>query len=130
MRLGSMEKFTATAARRLVRDFDADLPLLLDLVEADASALYPGVRMLDLSPIRERIEQVAIATPAAVIQAPLTGEQIMAILDVPAGRVVGAAKRDLEELIITGEIQPGDTDVASRWLRENADRYCPPEGNG
>jgi poly(A) polymerase len=130
MRLGSMEKFTATAARRLVRDFDADLPLLLDLVEADASALRPGVRMLDLSPIRERIEQVAIATPAAVIQAPLTGEQIMAILKVPAGRVVGAAKRDLEELIITGEIQPGDADSASRWLRENADRFRPPEGNG
>ena len=129
MRLGSMEKFTATAARRLVRDFDADLSLLLDLVEADAAALRPGVRMLDLSPIRERIEQVAIATPAAVIQAPLTGEQIMAILDVPAGRVVGAAKRDLEELIITGEIQPGDADAASQWLHENADRYRPPEGN-
>jgi poly(A) polymerase len=129
MRLGSMEKFTSAAARRLVRDFDADLPLLLDLVEADASALRPGVRILDLSPIRQQIEQVAIATPAAAIQAPLSGGQIMALLNIPAGKVVGAVKRDLEELIITGELTPGDSDAATEWLQQNAHRYQTPAGN-
>lgn len=129
MRLGSMEKFTSAAARRLVREFDADLPLLLDLVEADASALRPGVRILDLSPIRQQIEQVAIATPAAAIQAPLSGGQIIALLNIPAGKVVGAVKRDLEELIITGELTPGDSDAATAWLQQNAHRYQTLAGN-
>jgi poly(A) polymerase len=126
MRLGTMNQFTTPAARRLIRDFDEDLPLLLDLVEADASSLRPGVRVMDLAPMREKLAATAVSTPASRIRSPLTGEVVMEILSVGPGPVIGAVQRSLEEQVIQGTFSSDDTEAARDWLRTHAHLYRRP----
>jgi poly(A) polymerase len=118
MRLGSSPTFSPTAARRLVRDMDGDLERLLELVEADANALKPGVKALNLDPIRERIAEVEAQTPRQTLVSPLSGEEIMMLLDLPAGPEIGRIKTLLTEKVLDGELAPGDRAEAERIVRE------------
>lgn len=116
MRLGSGTQFTKAAARRLLRDLGEWVEDLLWLVEADASSLAPGVRKLDLEPIRERLREVQEETPREVLQSPLTGEEIMAYLHLQQGPEVGKWKHFLTEKVLEGELAPGDKEGAKRSL--------------
>jgi poly(A) polymerase len=120
MRLGSFSEFTPSAARRLVRDMGDQTEQLLQLVEADANALKTGVRVMDLKPIRERLEQTLRQTPKEVLDSPLTGEEIMQILNVPQGRQVGESKQMLTQKVLDGDLAPGDKENARRILLEEA----------
>ncbi len=126
MRLGTMNQLTSPAARRLIRDYDEDLPLLLDLVEADASSLRPGVRVIDLAPIREKLAATAVTTPASRIRSPLSGEAIMEILSISSGPLVGQVQRSLEEQVIQGTLSSDDQDSAETWLRGHAHLFRRP----
>jgi poly(A) polymerase len=117
MRLGSSASFSDGAARRLIRDLGPDLERLLKLVEADASSLRPGVRVLDLSPIRQKIAQINTVTPIEELESPLSGDQIMEILGLEPGPEVGAAKAFLLEKVLDGDIFPGDASAAEQALR-------------
>jgi poly(A) polymerase len=117
MRLGSSPTFSKSAARRLIRDLGEQLPNLLELVEADARSLKPGVRELDLGPIRSQIELVETETPQNVLQSPLTGAEIMATLNLDAGPEVGKWKSFLTERVLEGDLAPGDKDSAAQMLR-------------
>lgn len=92
MRLGSFTELSSPAARRLVRDMGPLLSPLLDLVEADASALRPGVRVLNMESIRTKLREVRLATPASALTSPLDGEAIMQITGCQAGPEVGRWK--------------------------------------
>lgn len=116
MRLGSSPEFSATAARRLLRDLGDEVPRLLNLVQADASALAPGVRRLDLGPIKARIEQVASETPPEVLDSPLDGDEIRTLIGIMPGPEIGRWKRLLQEEVLEGRIRPTDKDAAVRWL--------------
>ncbi len=116
MRLGSGTQFTKSAARRLIRDLGEKVDDLLWLVEADASSLAPGVRKLDLTPIRVRLAEVLEETPREVLQSPLSGEEIMAILGLAPGPEVGKWKSFLTEKVLEGELVPGDKDAAIKAL--------------
>jgi poly(A) polymerase len=116
MRLGSSPNFTASAARRLLRDLGEDVDRLVCLVEADASALRPGVRVMDLDPIRARIAEVSAATPHERLESPLSGEEIMAIRELPPGREVGRLKQALTEMVLDGALAPDDKDGARAAL--------------
>ncbi|HEY0868045.1 MAG TPA: HD domain-containing protein [Fimbriimonas sp.] len=118
MRLGSSPFFTPAAARRLLRDFEGDVERLLELVEADAASLRPGVRALDLSQIRDQIERVAKETPVKTLQSPLSGQEIMEIAQVEPGPEVGRLKSILTEAVLEGTIPPDDKEAASRLLRQ------------
>lgn len=118
MRLGSSPEFTPSAARRLIRDLDGEVEPLLRLVEADAASLRPGVKKLDLSPVRARLTEVRTATPAQVLVSPLSGEEIMAELGLEAGPEVGRLKHMLTEKVLEGDLAPGDKEAAQRFLRE------------
>jgi len=118
MRLGSSPEFSPAAARRLIRDMDGEVESLLKLVEADASALKRGVKKLDLTPIRQRLQDVQKATPKSVLISPLSGEEIMEILGVEAGPEVGRWKNLLTEKVLEGEILPGDKGAAKKMLRK------------
>jgi poly(A) polymerase len=118
MRLGTAKSFTPTAARRLVRDLGDALPRLLALVEADAASLKPGVKRLDLSLVRRRVQDALEATPRESLQSPLSGEEIMEILDIPPGPEVGKYKTLLTEKVLEGELAPGDREGAEEVLRK------------
>ncbi|MFY9233074.1 MAG: HDIG domain-containing metalloprotein [Fimbriimonadaceae bacterium] len=119
MRLGSSPTFTAAAARRLIRDLGDDVDRLLKLVEADANALRPGVKKLDLGPIQERIEEASLATPRHQLESPLSGKEIMEITGLPAGPEIGKLKEMLVEKVLEGELGPGDKEGAARLIRRS-----------
>jgi poly(A) polymerase len=119
MRFSSFEHFTESAARRLVRDLGDDLERLLLLVEADADALKPGVKTLDLGPVRAQIAKVLAKAPRHSLESPLSGAEIMEILGLREGPQIGRVKALLTEKVLEGEIEPGDAEGARRFLREH-----------
>lgn len=116
MRLGSFTEFSPAAARRLLRDLGPDCERLLTLVEADASSLAPGVRQLDLTPIRARLDEVRAATPAETLVSPLSGREIMALTGLPPGEPVGRLKLKLTEAVLDGRLSAGDKAAAADLL--------------
>lgn len=118
MRLGSSPTFSKSAARRVLRDMGDDTDRLLALVEADCASLRPGVRVMDLAPIRAKIDEVRQASPVEMLCSPLSGREIMELLGVPPGPEVGKWKNRLTEQVIEGEIAVGDKDAAVAFLRQ------------
>lgn len=121
MRLQTTPELSPSAARRLVRDLGEDLGRLMDVVEADASALKPGVKVMDVGAIRRRIEEVAAATPAESLESPLSGEEIMRLCQLSPGPAVGKRKAWLLEQVIEGRLAPDDQESAKAMLREFKD---------
>jgi len=118
MRLSSGPSFTASAARRLLRDLGPQVDELLALVDADARGLKAGTRKLDLSVVRERLEAVRTATPAETLESPLDGREIMALLGEAPGPEVGRIKAALREMVLEGELAPDDRDRARALVVE------------
>ncbi len=118
MRLGMSEGFTKAATRRLIRDMDGQVEDLLLLVEADAAALKPGVKQLDLAPIRAQIEQVSVATPRSTLESPLSGREIMAATGLSRGVEVGHLKQMLLDRVLDGTLAHDDKELALWLVRE------------
>jgi poly(A) polymerase len=114
MRLGSSPTFTPSAARRLIRDLGSQTERLLELVDADANGLKAGVRVMDLTAIRDQLQLVQRQTPVETLDSPLSGEEIMDLLDLPSGREVGRIKHVLTEKVLDGELAAGDKEAAKR----------------
>lgn len=119
MRLGHAPIFTASAARRILRDLGEDLDRLLELVDADCRALKPGVRIMDLSEIRVRLQEVQTATPHHVLESPLSGIEIMSLTGLPAGREIGRLKQLLTEKVLEGILRPDDKSTATNLIQED-----------
>lgn len=118
MRLSSASKLSAAATRRLIRDLGEQLDRLLDLVDADARALKPGVKALDIGAIREHIESVRLHTPAEKIRSPLTGWELMNALEIEPGPLVGKIQRWLTEQVIEGQLDSDDKANAHAIAKE------------
>ncbi len=116
MRLSSAPTLTDSGARRLIRDLDSLVPHFLDMVEADASALRPGVRRLDLAAVRRKLAEIAAQTPASRLASPLSGDEIMALTDLPPGAEVGRIKALLLEEVLEGRLAPGDAEGARAFV--------------
>lgn len=117
MRLASSPVFTPSAARRLLRDMKGDVEPLFKLIDADASSLRPGVKVLNLEPYRQLVSEVAQATPVSQLESPLSGQEIMAILGLEPGPEIGRMKAMLVEKVLEGELAPGDKESAERLIR-------------
>ncbi len=117
MRIASPQRFTDTAARRLLRDLGDQLERFLALLAADAAALKPGAKEFDLSSVRARLDAVAKQTPVSNLQSPLTGLEIMVALGVSEGPLVGKVKDHLLEEILEGRLDPSDREAALRAAR-------------
>lgn len=129
MRLQTTPELSPSAARRLVRDLGPDLDRLMEVVEADASALKPGVKVMDVGAIRRRIEEVAAATPAQTLESPLSGDEIMRICGLEPGPEVGKRKAWLLEQVLEGRLAPGDGEEAARLLKEFPGEFEDSSGN-
>ncbi|MFN7171464.1 MAG: CCA tRNA nucleotidyltransferase [Fimbriimonadaceae bacterium] len=121
MRLGSAPVFTDTAARRLIRDMGDDLGDLFDLVEADTKALKPGVKPMDIRPIREQVEKIQSELGDQKIASPLDGTEIQELFNL-SGKQIGEAKRYLEEQLIRGALTAGDKEKARLLLASYLER--------
>lgn len=125
MRLNSMDHLTEKAARRIIRDLGEDLDLWLNLVEADASALKKGVRILDMDSVRRTLAEVQVETPAEALVSPLSGGEIMEILGCEPGPNIGSLKDALTEDVIEGRVAVGDKVEAKARLLFHARNGSP-----
>ncbi|MDQ6773022.1 MAG: CCA tRNA nucleotidyltransferase [Candidatus Dormibacteraeota bacterium] len=100
----SAEQWTEAAVRRLARDAGDLLWPLLDLARADiAASAYPDAAKLD--DLARRLRE-ALAERPSRMRVPIRGEDIMSVLGVGPGPVVGRVRRRLEELVLEGGLAP------------------------
>lgn len=118
MRLGSAVPFTPAAARRLRRDLGDMVEPLLEVCEADASALARIPKGIDFADVRAKLAQVGQAVENRTFDSPLSGAEIMEITGLEQGPEVGRLKRMLSDAVVDGRIAPDDREAAKALLRE------------
>lgn len=97
MRPHRMDSSSSKAIRKFIRDAGDNLENVLDLAEADQLG-REGVSKADIPDLREKIRNMKISTPPVTDKTVLTGEEIMELLNIPAGRKVGEVKKFLIDL--------------------------------
>lgn len=112
-------KWTDSAVRRYVTDAGPLLPRLHKLVRADCTTRNKrrAARLqANYDGLEERIAELAAKEDLARVRPDLDGNQIMELLSVPAGPIVGQAWQFLKELRL--ERGPLDHDEAVEALRQ------------
>jgi poly(A) polymerase len=116
MRIGEYNpSWTDSAVRRLIRDLGPCLPELFALHAADVAGLSPDHQ--DISRARElraRVEAIQQHQDIAALTSPLTGQEIMRLLDLKPGRRVGEIKDYLTNEVVEGRLAPEDKETARR----------------
>ncbi len=126
MRYGAYNgaEWTDASVRRLIRAVGEHRRDLFTIARADMSACaltdetgapFPTADLSGLSARMEQIEAVAHITTAT---SPLSGEEIMKRLALPAGRLVGTIKNALTDAVVAGELAPDDKEGAEEMARK------------
>jgi poly(A) polymerase len=112
--------WTDSAVRRLALDTGDAWDDLLDLAAADVTSGREQKRMAAsrrVTGLRARFSDLLEQFELARLESPLDGNDLMRIFDRPPGPWIKAVKNHLRELVIDGELSPGDQDGASRIAR-------------
>ncbi len=108
--------WTDSAVRRLVLEAGDALDDLLDLTACDiTSANERKIRQSErlMTSLRTRIAELEAQTAADQLKSPLDGDDLMRLFAQPPGRWIADVKDHLRELVIDGELGPGDKEQAS-----------------
>lgn len=103
--------WTDSAVRRLMLDAGDDLADLLDLAAADvtsARAFRRQAAARRIADLRSHIQRLDAERAADQWKSPLDGDELMAAFDRPPGRWIADIKDHLRDLVIDGELAPGD----------------------
>jgi poly(A) polymerase len=106
------------AVRRLMRDAGALLEPLLCMVEADIRAQRPDMPHADLNALRARIERIRSQEDARRWQSPLSGEELMRLLGLKPGPLIGKLKEALTEQVLEGKLAPDDKQHALQLAQQ------------
>jgi len=108
------DKWSDRAVRRFIHRTGEYLDRLLALVEADSASLrLRRIKLRDLGQLRRRVEMIMRSLPEP--RSPLTGGEIMEILNIEPGVSVGRAKKALIDAVVEGDIPP-EKDAAREFL--------------
>jgi poly(A) polymerase len=113
--------WTDSAVRRLALEIGDLMPDLLDLVAADVTSAREHKRRAAAARVQGLRDHLARLEDQAALdrlQSPLDGNALMAMFDRPPGRWIADVKDHLRELVIDGELAPGDTERAAAIARE------------
>ncbi len=125
-RPGTYERdWTDSAVRRLMLDAGDELHDLLDLAAADvtsARVFRQQAAAQRISGLRAHIERLEAERAADQWKSPLDGDELMAAFDRKPGRWIAEVKDHLRELVIDGELEPGDKERALEIARDAAGR--------
>lgn len=120
--------WTDGGVRRLMLDVAPWLDDLLDLARADVTSGRPQVRQrawARVDALQDHCRRILDEQELAKLQSPLDGLQLMALFDRPAGPWIKPLKDHLRNLVIDGQLAPGDveaaTDAANSWMAEHGD---------
>jgi poly(A) polymerase len=120
------ETWTDSAVRRLMVEAGDLLEDLLDLVAADVTSARAWRRRearARIERLRAHIRRLEEEAALAQIKSPLDGHELMAIFGLPPGRWIAEVKNYLRDLVIEGQLAPGDKEtarvLAERWVAEH-----------
>jgi poly(A) polymerase len=122
MRYGSYnaDVWTDAAVRRLIRDVGPHRTDLFTIARADIAACntddYPT--FADLDGLQERMERIEAEAHITQATSPLTGQDIMTLLNLKPSRIVGRIKDVLTDAVVEGTLAPDDIASAERMARE------------
>jgi len=108
------EGWTDSAVRRFARDMQIHLTDLLDLSRADITSKRPGRRralLEQISALADRIEHLAEEDARLPPLPGGVGNAIMEAFQLPPSRFIGDLKRDLEQQIEAGVLEPRGDDA-------------------
>jgi poly(A) polymerase len=110
-----------SAVRRLALDAGDDWDDLLELAAADVTSGREDRRRLAADRVeRLRVHFDRLQAQAALdqLKSPLDGTALMALFDRGPGIWIKTVKDELRELVIDGQLAPGDTETAAQIARE------------
>lgn len=116
------ENITDSAIRRLLFDAGEDFDALMMLCDADITSKnrQKVKRFLDnFRMVRERCREVEESDSIRNWQPPISGEEIMAMFNLPPSKPVGVLKNALKDAMLDGDI-PNTYDAAHQFLLTKA----------
>jgi poly(A) polymerase len=123
MRYGAYDPdiWTDAAVRRLIRAVGPFRRTLLTIARADSAACGVPGPTTDFDGLSERMEQLETALRITEADSPLSGQELMALLRLPAGPQIGRIKGVLVDAVVAGELAPDDKEEAERLARRLLD---------
>ncbi len=121
----AQEQVSDSGIRRLIVEAGENLEDLMILVRADVTSKDPRrVKRYygNFDRVMNRIEEVVEKDAMRAFQSPLRGDEIIELLGVPPGPVIGQIKKAIEEAILDGEI-PNEYDAAKAYFFKIKDSY-------
>ena len=119
LRVGEYRSSWSDAAvRRLIRDAGDDLSSLITLTNADKSAANLAMPSTDIGELEQRIAEVQKEVDVMALDSPLNGAEIMDILGIDSGPLVGEIKEFLRDEVLEGRLQQDDKYAARHIVRE------------
>jgi poly(A) polymerase len=113
--------WTDSAVRRLALEIGDLMPDLLDFVAADVTSAREHKRRAAAARVQGLRDHLARLEEQAALdrlQSPLDGNELMTMFDRPPGKWIADVKNHLRELVIDGDLAPGDTERAAEIARE------------
>jgi len=121
----AQEAVTDSGIRRLIVEAGENLDDLMIMVRADVTSKdsrrvkrYYG----NFDRVMDRIQEVVEKDAMRAFQSPLRGDEIIQLLGVPPGPIIGQIKHAIEEAILEGEI-PNEYDAAREYFFKIKDNF-------